>query len=387
MANIPIWPGSSSFFPGNTPFGYYDVDYQFQTDADKVAKWCAQRLGYPIMDVEMQDINFYTCFEEAVTEFATQVNMYNARDYMLIVQGTSTENNLSQKLINPNLGRTISMAKNYGAEAGSGGNITYHKGSIQTQVNVQEYDLDAWAATNVSGSSIEIKRVYYEAPPAIVRYFDPFVGTGYGSQQLLDSFGWGSYSPSINFLLMPVYADILRIQEIEFNDQVRKSAYTFEIRNNKLRIFPLPDGNYLPLIYFDYILEDDRNNPFGGGSGSLGSTSKVADLSNIPYHRIPYADINHIGKQWIFKYTLAIAKELLGLVRGKYTAVPIPGAEVTLNAADLITQAATDKAALMEELKTTLEALGRKGQMTQESEIAEFMRQQLTKIPLQIYIK
>lgn len=385
--NIPIWPGSSSFTTGSTPFGFYDNDTQFQSDADKVAKFCAQRLGYPIMEIEMQAINFYTCFEEAVTEFATQVNMYNARDYMLIVAGTSTSNNLSQKYINPNMGVIIKMAKNYGAEAGSGGNVTYYKGSIQTEINKQEYDLDAWAAANVSGSAIEIKRVYYEAPPAIVRYFDPFVGTGYGSQQLLDSFGWGAYSPSINFMLMPLYADALRIQTIEFNDQIRKSAYTFELVNNRLRIFPVPDGNYLPNIYFDYILTEDRDNPFGVPSGSAAPTGKVSDLSNIPYNRIPYTDINHIGKQWIFKYTLALAKELLGLIRGKYSTVPIPGAEVTLNAADLITQATTEKTALIEELRVTLEAMGRKGQMQQEQEISEAMRLKLSKVPLKIYIK
>ena len=186
---------------------------------------------------------------------------------------------------------------------------------------------------------------------------------------------------------MPIYADMLRIQEIEFNDQVRKSAYTFELVNNKLRIFPVPDGNYLPRIYFDYILVDDRDNPFGVPSGSSAPTGKVSDLSNIPYNRIPYADINHIGKQWIFKYTLALAKELLGLIRGKYSTVPIPGAEVTLNGADLITQATTEKAALMEELKMTLEALGRKGQMQQQQEISEAMRLELSRVPLKIYVK
>ncbi len=39
--NIPIYPGSSSFTPGNTPFGFYDYDYQFQIDADKVVTFCA----------------------------------------------------------------------------------------------------------------------------------------------------------------------------------------------------------------------------------------------------------------------------------------------------------------------------------------------------------
>jgi len=140
--NIPIWPGSSSFFPGMTPFGYYDYDYTFQTDVDKVADWCAKKLGYPIMEVELQDINFYACVEEAITEFSTQVNMYNAKDYMLTLIGTSTDTNLTGKVITPNLGRTIELAKEYGTEVGSGGTVDWKKGYITLTSSVQTYDLN-----------------------------------------------------------------------------------------------------------------------------------------------------------------------------------------------------------------------------------------------------
>lgn len=378
--NIPIWPGSSSFFPGRTPFGFYDSDSDFQIDADKVATWCANKLGYPIMEVEMQDINFYACLEEAVTEFSHQVNMYNARDYMLALQGASTSSNVSGRVISTNLGRTIDLAKNYGAEAGSGGNIDWKTGSIELQAGVQDYDLDV-LFTNVSesGKSIEIKTIYHEFSPAIVRYFDPYVGTGAGTQQLLDSFGWGSYSPSVSFLVMPLYADILRIQAIEMNDQIRKSAYTFELRNNKLRIFPIPGGNVR--LYFRYIVTEDRSNPLKGEAGV------ISDISNVPYNYMDYRYISPLGKGWIYQYTLALAKELLGLIRNKYSTVPIPGADVTLNGGDLITQGREDKTNLLTELKETLEVLTRKGQMEQEQAIATAMNYQLSKVPLPIYIK
>ena len=133
--NIPIWPGSSSFaslsasfYTGSstirpTSFGYYDGDTTFKVEADKVADWCAKKLGYPIMEVELQDLNFFTSFEEAVTEFSTQVNMYNAKDYMLTLQGTPITNQLTGRVISPNMGRTIDLARNYGNEVGSGGNV------------------------------------------------------------------------------------------------------------------------------------------------------------------------------------------------------------------------------------------------------------------------
>lgn len=381
MANISIWPGSSSFCPGKTPFGYYDYDVDFQQDADKIATWCANKLGYPIMEVELQDINFYACIEEAITEFSTQVNMYNAKDYMLTLVGTSTGSILNNKVITPNMGRTIDLAHNYGTEVGSGGDVNWKKGYVDLVPNSQSYDLDVlWANVSESGDKIEVKRVYHDFSPAIVRYFDPYVGTGAGTQQLLDGFGWGSYSPAVNFLVMPLYADLLRIQAIEMNDQIRKSSYSFELRNNKLNIFPIPSIGLK--MWFEYVVVKDRNNPVKNTN-----TGNITDLSNVPYNRMTYEYISPIGKQWIYKYALGLAKELLGLIRNKYSTVPIPGAEVTLNGADLISQGREDKANLLTELKELLQAMTRQGQFEQEQAIATAMNYQLSKVPLPIYIK
>lgn len=390
--NIPIWPGSSSFVSASasyyagstttrpTPFGYYDADATFKTEANKVADWCARKLGYPIMEVELQDINFFAAFEESVTEFSTQVNMSNAKDYMLTLQGTPTSNQLSQRVVTPNLGRTISMAKQYGSEAGSGGDVDYKKGYIELVGGQSEYDLTAlWANVNESGSAIEIKRVYHDFTPAIVRYFDPYVGTGAGTQQMLDSFGWGSYSPAVSFMVQPLYADLLRMQAIELNDTIRKSTYSFELRNNKLKLFPTP--TYPVSMWFEYVVTADRNNPLKAPTGS------ISDLSNVPYSRIQFTNIKDIGLQWIYKYTLATAKEMLGLIRGKYSTVPIPGSEMTLNGADLIAQGREDKVALILELNTLLTSMTRQGQMEQETAIATSLSTQLSKVPLYIYIK
>jgi hypothetical protein len=390
--NIPIWPGSSSFVSASasyyagstttrpTPFGYYDADATFKTESNKVADWCARKLGYPIMEVELQDINFFAAFEESVTEFSTQVNMSNAKDYMLTLQGTPTTNQLSQRVVTPNLGRTISMAKQYGSEAGSGGDVDYKKGYIELVGGQSEYDLTAlWANVNESGSAIEIKRVYHDFTPAIVRYFDPYVGTGAGTQQMLDSFGWGSYSPAVSFMVQPLYADLLRMQAIELNDTIRKSTYSFELRNNKLKLFPTP--TYPVSMWFEYVVTADRNNPLKEPTGS------ISDLSNVPYSRIQFTNIKDIGLQWIYKYTLATAKEMLGLIRGKYSTVPIPGADITLNGIDLISQGREDKVALILELNTLLTSMTRQGQMEQETAIATSLSTQLSKVPLYIYIK
>jgi len=120
----------------------------------------------------------------------------------------------------------------------------YYKGSIPLTASIQDYDLKQWALEQGIAGGIEIKRVFYEAPPAVVRYFDPYAGTGYGYQALFDSFGFGSFSPAINFLMMPLNYDLQTLQAIELNDMVRRSNYSFELKNNVLSVFPIPMKEY-----------------------------------------------------------------------------------------------------------------------------------------------
>ena len=383
--NIPIWPGSSSFSEGSTPFGYYDTDNEFTSSADKTAGWCAKRLGYPIVDIELQDINFYACFEEAVTEYSSQVNQFNIRENLLNLKGHATSSNLSQTELNANLGGIISLAKDYGTEAGSGGRVTYYTGSFVLTGSKQVYDLsDPSVVTLENGTAgtdaIEIKKVLHNAPPAMVRYFDPFIGTGLGSQQMMDTFGWGNYSPGVSFMMQPLYDDLLRLQAIEFNDMVRKSQYGFDIQNNRMRIFPRPESSDTGTkVYFHYIKDADRRNP-------VVNTSVVSDYSNARFDRIPYNSINHVGKRWIEKYTLALAKEMLGAVRAKFSSIPIPNSEVTLDGADLRSEAASEKEILISELRENLEATSRKALLQAQQEESEAMELTLNRVPRAIYI-
>jgi len=363
----------------------YDTDTDFTSSADNTADWCAKRLGYPLTDIELQDVNFYACFEEAVSEYGAQVNTYNIRDNMLNLYGSETGSNLSQKKISANMGGLIELAEEYGTEAGSGGNVTYFTGSISVTKDIQVYDLtDSSIVSLESGTAgtdaIEIKRIFHEPPPAIVKYFDPFVGTGLGSQQMLETFGWGNYSPGVSFMMMPLYADMLRLQAIEFNDQIRKSAYTFELINDRVRFFPIPNGTNFTKVYFQYIKKADRSNALKGDVG------RVSDFSNVPYENVVYTRINAVGKQWIRRYTLALAKEMLGYIRGKYSSLPIPNAEITLNGSDLISAAQTEKEGLITELKEILDTMSRQSQLERKQAEADAMQQQMNKIPLKIYV-
>jgi len=381
--NIPIWPGSSSFQPGDTPFGFYDNDLEFEVDANKVAKFCAQRLGYPIVDIELQDIQFYTAFEEAVTVYGNEIYAYKVRENYLSLEGASNTIDVNEKLVTPTLARIIAMSQQYGVEAGSGGNVEWYDGFIQLTQSVQEYDLNSWAESIIphyKNQDIQIMRVFYEAPPAIVRYFDPYAGTGTDLAGLLDTFGFGNYSPGINFMMMPINFDLQKIQAIEFNDQIRKANYSFEIHNNKLRIFPIPDDSRGKLK-IQYILKsEEANAAFQDGGG------KIKNISEVPYNNPVYSDINAVGRSWIFEYTLALSKEMLGYVRGKYGTVPIPGSEVSLNQSDLITAATSEKERLIDRLRAYLEETSRDKLLERRNLESDAMEKELNKVPFTIYI-
>ena len=381
MANISIWPGSSSFFPGDTPFGFYDTDTQFQSDADKVADWCARRLGYPLVDIELQAINFFTCFEEAINEYGSQLYHFQIINSFHTLEGTSTGSNLNNNIITPNLGNTVNISEQYGSETdGAGGNYKLERGTLDVKTGVQQYDLLTSTSSSISGSeAVYMKKIYHYQPAAINRYFDPYAGTGTGIQSLMQTFGFGNYSPGVNFMLMPMYFDILKIQAIELNDSIRKSAYHFDIVDNRyLKLFPIPTRNYT--LHFEYQLKSVANNPVKDTSGG------ITNMSNAPYTNPTYKFINEPGRQWIRRYALALAKEMLGSVRGKYQSVPIPGSDTTLDFSRLLSEAAAEKTSLIEELKAFLEETTRVKQLERQNQEAQLTQETFYKVPYPIYI-
>lgn len=379
MADIPIWNGSSTFTVGSTPFQFYDTDTAFQADADKVANFIARRLGYPLLDVELDSGSFYAAFEEAVTVYGNEVFQYKIRENYLSMEGATTGSSFNNQLVDPTLSRMIAISDNYGTEAGVGGDVRKYTGSIAMNVNQQNYDLETWATDQGIDGGIEIRKVFYEAPPAILRYFDPYAGTGTGIQSLMDAFDFGSYSPGVNFLLMPAYYDVLKVQAIEFNDQIRKSTYSFEIVDNQLKIFPVPTTS--GSLHFEYYKLSEKNNPVKNTATNL-----ITNVGEVPYSNPNYSQINSVGKQWIYQYAVALAKEMLAYIRGKYTTVPIPGAETTLNHADLLADARSEKTALLENLRDMLDQTSRASQLERKRNESENMRATLTDVPLTIFV-
>lgn len=381
------WCGSGSNPYPLLPYGFYKNDALFLADCQSSAVWAAFRLGYPVQDVELLDVMFYAAYEEATNAYEAQVNQFNIRNYIANFQGQSIHSmgNLSTKaVVGAPLNQIIKLASSYGAEAGVGGNIDWKRGHIVTEPYVQTYDLQQlWGSPSESCNRLEIKRIFHERQPAFARIYDPFSMTGMSYSNIFNELGFGAYSPATQFLMTPIFEDLLRGQAIEFNDMVRKSQYSFEIVNNKLKLFPIPQEGFN--VYFDYILENDRyNSSLMSGSAS---DPVITDYSNIPYQNVVYSQINEVGKQWIRKYFLACCKETLGLVRQKYSQIPMAGGEtVTLDGAELRQEAQQEKEALITEIRENLEAASRKVQIEDRAKESEFINDSLRRIPLLIYV-
>lgn len=383
--SLPIirWEGSSSFSPGKTPFGYFDEDPVFQVHIDKVANWVATRLGYPVTDVELSDTQIYACFEEAVLEYSNQVNQFGIIDNIFNLQGTTLSGSITGKPINPTLGRVVEIARNYGTEASAGGYVKMKTASIEVREGQQVYDLKDFLYETADDvySDIEVKRVMHNIRPAVTRFFDPFAGSGIGTQNLLESFGWGSYSPPVQFMMLPIWQDVLRIQQIEFNDIIRRSAFSFDLNGDRLRLFPVPNRSFN--LYIHYINKNDRNER---NQSIINTENIIGDYTNVPYGLHDYRNINTPGYQWIAKYTLALAKELLGNIRSKYSTILYGNTETTLNGGELISQSGEEKTSLIEQLRENLQATSRSAQMEKMAQEAENLQNKLNKIPLPFYI-
>jgi hypothetical protein len=316
------------------------------------------------------------------TTYPIQVLFYNGATlntayYQDILKGRG----LNGKIINNTLQTQIRIAESYAQEAGVGGYVSEYTGSLMMKPGQQMYDLNAWAAASASlepGDRIEVRQVFYQEPPAIVRYFDPYAGTGTGVQGLLETFGFGSYSPGVNFMLMPVYWDIQKIQAIEFNDQVRKSAFSFDLVDNQLRIFPVPGDMYEGhRLWFRYVKKIEKNKPTVDTVRNV-----VSDVMRVPYRNPIYSNINHVGRMWIYRYTLALCKEIEGTTKTIMDSGQIPG---MLKGAELLTDARTEKTNLMEELKEMLTEVSRRAQLERKQQEADFTRQTMNQVPLLIY--
>lgn len=367
-----------------TPFGIFDSDTQFRTEADQMVVFVKRKLGDDVLSVELTKKQIWGNMEESALEYSSILNQYQAKSQLVNFLGyaTGSMTGAEEKYVRDNLEYLTRFAEPYAMEAGVGGSYNSLSGSIDLEMGRQDYDLYTElknaAGTplfNESKGKLKIVELFHFNPQAAYRFFDTTSAINY----LNNEFSFESFTPETVFYILPVFEDILRAGQLDLSNRVRRSNYSYEVSGTKLRIFPTPTSDTKKLWvrvrqYADPLAPAYKDQMQHG----------VSNMSNIPFGNLTYSRINSIGKQWIRQYTLALSKEQLGLIRAKFGNIPIPGGEVTLNGGDLISQGRETQKELKEQLKTMLDTMTYDKLIEIQSTRAEQMNKQLRYIPMPI---
>jgi hypothetical protein len=370
-----------------TPFGFFDTDSEFQIEADAMVTFVKRKLGDDVLSVELTKKQIWACFEEALCEYGSLINQYQIKSQLANLLGfpTGSLEGFEQRYPRENLEFMLRRAEPYAMEAGLGGSYDSISGSISLVRNQQDYDiydtlkdsngnLIFSSSLNTSNSKMKIMEVFHYSPQAAYRFFDTTSAINY----LNNEFSFESFTPETVFYVLPVFEDILRGGQLDLSNRVRRSNYTYKIIGRNIRIFPTPTQHDPLNLFMRVQFSPDPMNPGIPDPAIYG----VSNMSNVPFGNLQFSKINSVGRQWVRQYTLALAKELLGLVRNKFSTVPIPGGDLQLNGAELISQGREEKGNLITKLSEMLNELTYSKMLEDEAGAAESLTNILKKIPI-----
>ena len=354
---------------GSLAVGFYTTA-AFVNGAKAQVAYTYKRLGGDVLDIELTANNVYNHYEEACLEYSYIVNLHQARnslgsalggptgsfDHKGTVSGTE---NVALKYPKFQFDYAFRTADKFSSEAMVGGTDPIYSASFDRVADKQVYDLQSIVSSSQSSNAwngmgnkrIKIRQVYYMTPRQMWRFYGY-----YGGLNVVGDFhNYGQYADDSSFNVIPAWHN--KLQAIAYEDHLytRTSHYSYEIVDNKLKIYPIPDGVSPEKFWFRFTVEN--NDAFATGSYDSG-VDGVNNMNTMPMENIPFNKINSIGQQWIRRFALALSKETLGQIRGKFGGqVPIPGDNVTLNASDLLSQAQAEQTALREELNKQLDEM------------------------------
>lgn len=389
--------GSYDEVSSSIPYSVYKNDPYFVSGAVDQVSFVYHRLGGAVLDIEITRADVYVAYDEAVREYSYLINTHQAANILLSALGYTTGtfdqggeiiSGSSTSLMYPkfDFGYARKVASAYSSEANVGGDLPMYSASIPITAGQQDYDLQEIIGSkeefsgSIGNRKILIKHVYYKTPSSMWRFFG-----FYGHFTTVGNYNsYGQYSNDSTFFMVPVWQN--KLQAIAYEDALwtRTSHYSYELVNNKLRLFPIPSTATPHQIWVKFMIPTD---PFTQEANEADTgLYGVNNINTIPFANIPYQNINSIGKQWIKQYALAICKEILGQVRGKLDSIPLPKGSVKLNSDSLLQQAAKEKEDLRKELMDKLDKISYTELAKQAKEAAENTADVFKGVPLGIYV-
>lgn len=377
---------------GNTAFHYYDDDASFQTDAQRFAVYATEKLGFPVLQVELYDPQIYTCYEDGINEYSSIVNTWNTKYWLTSILGKSTSSNLTHQYPLQNIDLAKRLVEPYVREAGLNSPDKLYSASFTLNAYQQKYDLRDYIPAAHTSGWIDIQDVLHYAPSAIGRALSAWYGGG-GAEDWMAAmsaefgadFSIMGSSAGIAYYIYPLTMTVQRAQQIELSDRIRRSEFTWRAHDNIVEIYPAPGPTQAGIdVYFTYYV----NSSTATGRDSAtpdASISGISDISNAPYQRPTYAQLTPIALQWIKNYSMANVKEMLGVIRNKFKTVPIPENEVQLNGDDLINQSKEEKDKLRDQLAKDMQELDPREALRKQADMYKAIMDQHASAPLGIY--
>lgn len=374
-----------------TPFGFFDSDTDFQTEADSMVVFVKRKLGDDVLSVELTKKEIWACFEEACCEYSRKIHEMKIQSELANVLGMPTgSHDLTNRYLHQTFEFMSRQAAPYATYASVGGNYDATLGYFDLEAGRQDYNLYTELKDSVSGSVI-FSSMTNKSPIRIIEvfHFEPLAAQHYLlnasniTNFMATSFNYESYVNSTVFYVLPIFEDVLRRGMLEAAFRVRRSNYSYSVIGSNLRIYPMPTTDIQVGRLYVKV--------FAGAFDPLNATALqgqdqtiygVSGPQNVPYGNIPFASITQPGRQWIRQYTLALSREILGLNRSKFQTIPIPNADLTLNGESLLTSAREDKEKLSTQLKEFLDGLTNAKLIEQQAAIAENLHKQLRYVPM-----
>jgi hypothetical protein len=397
---LPV-TGSSASVAATLAFGIYSSNNDFLNGAAEQVAYTYKRLGGDILDIELTAGQVYNAYEEAVLEYSYLVNIHQAKNILGGVLGSTTASfddhgevsgsGSSVSLLFPHItfGYAKQIADGFSVEAQVGGTVTEYSASVPVVDGQQDYDLQAILksqsdaggvdyANLITNKKVLIRRVFYKTARATWRFYGYYGGLNVVGNLTT----YGQFADDSTFEIIPTWQN--KLQALAYQDSLytRLSHYSYEIRNNKLRLYPIPFVSNIENFWVRFIIPKD---PFEDTADRQTGLQGINNMNTLPIANVPYENINAIGKQWIRRFALALSKEILGHTRGKFTSIPIPGNDLTLNAESLLAQAKDEQEKLREELKTVLDELTYTKLAETDAQRAEYVQNTLSRMPLPIY--
>lgn len=379
-----------------TPFGFFDADPAFQSEADGMVTFVKRKLGDDVLPVELTSRQIWAAFEESIVEYGAIVNMFQIRSQLagLLGSPTGSSGSLTNKYPHQTLDFLLRQAEPYIQETGLGGVYKTDMCYLNIESGRQDYNL--YSELRVSSGSLSGLNYFNTLPSGShsrlkvweVMHFEPFASQHFllnasnVTNFLANEFNYESYVNSTVFYVLPIFEDVLRRGMLEAAARVRRSNYSYELRGGgDLRIYPIPTTNTVAdRLWIRVGTNNDPMNPPFQDDSIYG----VSGFSNAPFGNIQYGTINDVGRWWIREMAFSLAQEMLGRIRSKFKSIPIPNSEVTLNGEELVTQAIDKQEKLREQLRDDLEKLTVPSLISQEADKAEAVLRMLKLIPIPI---